>query len=77
MIMTITELGLRDKMSTKSSIMYDEESDIHVYREMLDDCFYISCGISEMKLDDPHLIIELNEAYDKVHHVKKNHERKV
>ena len=57
-------------MSTKSSIMYDEESDIHVYREMLDDYYYISCGISEMKITDPHLIIELDKAYNKVHHIK-------
>lgn len=58
-------------MSTKSSIMYDEESDIHVYREMLDDCYYISCGDWEMKVTDKHMIIELDKAYDKVHKVKK------
>ena len=60
-------------MSTKSSIMYDEKSDIHVYREMMDDYYYISCGISEMKITDKHLIIELDKAYDKVHHIKCKH----
>ena len=58
-------------MSTKSSIMYNEESDIHVYREMLDDHYHISCGISDMKITDKHLIIELDKAYDKVHHIEK------
>jgi hypothetical protein len=56
--------------------MYDEESDIQVYREMLDDCFYISCGGYEMRIEDSHLLIELNKAYDKVHHIKKKHSKK-
>jgi hypothetical protein len=58
-------------MSTKSSIMYNEESDIYVYREMLDDCYYISCGNQEMKVTDKHMIIEFDKAYDKIHHIKR------
>lgn len=58
-------------MSTKSSIMYDEESDIHVYREMLDDNYYLSCGEWKMKITDKHMIIELDKAYDKIHHIKR------
>jgi hypothetical protein len=59
-------------MSTKSSIIYNEETDIHIYREMYDDCYYISCSFSKMKITDKKLIIELEKAYDKVHNVVKN-----
>jgi hypothetical protein len=51
--------------------MYDEESDIHVYREMLDDNYYLSCGEWKMKITDKHMIIELDKAYDKIHHIKR------
>jgi hypothetical protein len=57
-------------VSTKSSILYDEKSDIHIYREMLDDHYYFSRGDFKVRITDKHIIIELDKAYDSVHNVE-------
>lgn len=37
-------------MSTKSSVLYDEKMDIHIYKEFMDDFYYIDCNGAKMKI---------------------------
>lgn len=53
-------------MSTKSSVMYDEKTDIHIYHELLDNQYYISCNFEKMQIDGK-LAKEIEKAYAKIH----------
>jgi hypothetical protein len=53
-------------MSTKSSVLYDEETDIHIYHEMMDNKFYIECGDGKMKITGI-LAIEIEKKYNIMH----------
>ena len=53
-------------MSTKSSVLYDEKTDIHIYREMMDNKFYISCGDEIIKITG-RLAIEIERIYNNIH----------
>jgi len=52
-------------MSTKSSLLYDSETGIHIYLQDILKHFHISCGDAVIVIDDEKMHKELEKAWEK------------
>jgi len=52
-------------MSTKSSLMYDPYTDIHIYKQDICPHFHIQCGDAIIVIDDEKMHEELSKAWKK------------